>query len=299
MISIFLFIIIFLYNFSINKNVNDTNSVNNDLIFNSLESDSYNLSLIYNYSNNIYNSIKIKHKSKQNKRNQITCVLGVLANVNGLQIEESMLDWLLQYYDVYSVYQKYPGIFYEYPALRFAQWFSLKYNKEIILYVHTKGAYYNNSFQHKVRDVWKHEFTEPYKNLYLELLKNNMSDISLPFKSSTCTWYNGMFISNRAFNLINEIPYYEGILRHYYECLTFRETKDKNTKIRIRGVIYNSIGDKQVLDITNILPHYFKTAEYLQNKNNKSALISENFILVFIFIMLLKIILKLKYIKIC
>ena len=65
------------------------------------------------------------------------------------------------------------------------------------------------------------------------------------------------------------------------------------------GVIYNSIGDKQVLDITNILPHYFKTAEYLQNKNNKSALISENFILVFIFIMILKIILKLKYIKIC
>ena len=72
-----------------------------------------------------------------------------------------MLNWLLPEYDVYCVYQKYPGIMYEYPALRFAQWLSLNYNKKIILYVHTKGSFNYNDFQDKVRFVWKHEFTKP------------------------------------------------------------------------------------------------------------------------------------------
>ena len=33
-----------------------------------------------------------------------------------------MNEWLLPEYNVYTVYQKYPGKLFEYPALRFAQW---------------------------------------------------------------------------------------------------------------------------------------------------------------------------------
>lgn len=100
-------------------------------LFNSIEYDFYNLSSIYNDS---YNSIKIKHKSKKFLLKKEICIFGVLVNDKGLQIEDSMLEWLLPEYDVYCIYQKYPGVLYEYPALRFAQWFSITYNKEIILY---------------------------------------------------------------------------------------------------------------------------------------------------------------------
>ena len=121
--------------------------------------------MIYNKS---YNSIKIKHKSHtKNSKDSIICILGVLANENGLKIADSMLQWLLPEYDVYCVYQKYPGLLYEYPALRFAQWFSLLFNISVVLYVHTKGAFNQNSGQAKIRTVWRHEFTNPRKDMPL------------------------------------------------------------------------------------------------------------------------------------
>ena len=131
-------------------------------LFNSIEYDFYNLSLIYN---NSYNSIKIKHKSKVNLLRKEVCILGVLCNDKGLEIHNSMLLWLLPEYDVYCVYQKYPGILFEYPALRFAQWLSLNYDKSIILYVHTKGAFYQRKEQDLVIELWKHEFTKERKNV--------------------------------------------------------------------------------------------------------------------------------------
>ena len=194
-----------------NMNLNESFIKNNSEIiyyenlFNSIQYDFYNLSLIYN---NSFNSIKIKHKSNKNSFKKEVCILGVLCNDKGLEIHNSMLLWLLPEYDVYCVYQKYPGILFEYPALRFAQWFSLEYNKPIILYVHTKGAFYPRKEQELVIDLWKHEFTNNRKNIYINYIKNNSVDISLPFRKGTCTWLNGMFISNRAFKLINEIEYY-------------------------------------------------------------------------------------------
>ena len=132
-------------------------------LFNSIDNDFYNLSLIYKKS---YNSIKIKHKTNKNKSNKEICVFGVLVNDKGLQIEKSLLSWLLPEYDVYCVYQKFPGILFEYPALRFAQWFTIKENKSITLYIHTKGAFNQNLIQEKIRAVWKHEFTSPRKYIY-------------------------------------------------------------------------------------------------------------------------------------
>ena len=190
--------------------------------------------MIYNYS---YNTIKIKHKSNEAIFNAIVCIFGVLVNEKGLEIEKSMLQWLLPEYDVYCVYQKYPGKLFEYPALRFAQWISNTLKIRILLYVHTKGAFRPAIFQDNARALWKLEFTKPRNIIYIKLIENNETDISLPFKIGMTTLYNGMFISNRAFNLINIIG--NSIDRYYYEkFFMFNKTLEK---VRIKGVINDSI----------------------------------------------------------
>ena len=146
-----------------------------------------------------------------------------------------MIKWLLPEYDIYCVYQKYPGKLFEFPALRFAQWLSLRFNINIILYLHTKGAFhYEYANQEKVRKLWELEFTSPRKKIYIQLIKKNITDISLPFRNGACTWYNGMFISNRAFNLINTIQYYK-YNRFNYESLFI------NKNIRFRGILKDKI----------------------------------------------------------
>lgn len=219
-------------------------------LFALIDCDDYNLSLIYN---KFYNSIKIKHKSKivtskkksefNHSRKEI-CILGVLCNDEGMKIEKSLLNWLIPEYDVYCVYQKYPGILYEYPALRFAQWFSQVYNISIILYVHTKGAYNKGEHQEITRALWKHEFTKNNKKKYIQLLNNNFCDVALPFRFGSSTFFNGMFISKRAFNLINEIDYYPNN-RWHYESL-FRKTNKLNFSIRLKGVISDNILPNQL-----------------------------------------------------
>ena len=74
-----------------------------------------------------------------------------------------MVNWLNQEYDVYKIYQKYPGILYEYPALRFCQWLIENENISFLLYLHTKGATHK-SFKDSsmlIRKFWKKEFTKP------------------------------------------------------------------------------------------------------------------------------------------
>ena len=163
-----------------------------------------------------------------------------IARNKGLEIANSMIKWLLPEYDIYCVYQKYPGELFEYPALRFAQWLSLRFNINIILYVHTKGAFhYEHAYQEKVRKLWKLEFTSPRKKIYVQLIKKNMTDIASPFRNGACTWYNGMFISNRAFNLINTIQYYK-YNRWTYESLFI------NKNIRFRGILNDKITPNQI-----------------------------------------------------
>ena len=155
-----------------------------------------------------------------------------------------MLEWLIPEYDVYCVYQKYPGNLFEYPALRFAQWLSLLFNIKIILYIHTKGAFHQNKNQDIVRELWKYEFTNPRKNIYINLLKNNLADISLPFRYGIWTWFNGMFISYRAFYLVGTIEYFKAN-RWYYESL-FRNSIINITSIRFKGVLNDSINARYI-----------------------------------------------------
>ena len=233
-------------------------------LYNSIAFDYYNLSLIYN---NNYNTIKIKHKLNKNK-NLPVCVFGILVNDRGIEYEKSMLKWLLPEYDVYCVYQKYPGKLFEYPALRFAQWLSIEYNISIILYIHTKGASHPHIDQYYTRILWKHEFTKPKNKIYINLLKNNSADISLPFRLDYYTWYNSMFISNRAFQLINMIEA-NSTNRFYYEDF-FKNSINDSNNVRLKGVLNDSITSKQV---------YFSLYKYINElnsitiKNNKKIII--------------------------
>ena len=237
----------------------------NTKLFNSIESDYYNMSLIYKKD---YKSIKIKHKSMENKSNKIVCVFGIYVTDYGLQIADSMLNWLLPEYDVYCVYQLYPGELYEYPALRFAQWFSLNYNISIIFYLHTKGSANRIYYNAKVRTFWKIEFRKPNNNIYIKLLKDNITDISVPYRYNACTWFNGMFISNRAFIMVNEIPLAKW--RFHYECFLFKVKENNNSyNIRIKGIINDSIQPapmiKQIIYVVDKYEHY----EFLKNRNKK------------------------------
>ena len=288
-LTLIFFIISILNNFNIfstsiiKRNVDHSLLKNYNKLFDSIDYDYFNLSLIYKYN---YKSIKIKHKSFSNETNKITCVLGVLVNQRGINIANSMLEWLMNEYDVYCVYQKFPGDMYEYPALRFAQWYSLKYNKSIILYLHTKGAFNIHPFQDIIRSFWKHEFTKPNNYIYIQLLSNNITDVALPFRRSTCTWYNGMFISQRAFSLINEIPFYETIERHFYECLTFFQPDNFSYKIRFKGILSDFISTNEVMLKTEYLAKYFDTIEnYKNNIAKKSDIIMDEIKLIVLIIL--------------
>ena len=238
----------------------------NDILFNSIIGDNFNLSLIYHYN---YDNIKIKHQS-QNVTNKILCILGVLVNQNGIKIEKEMIHWLLPEYDIYSVYQKYPGILYEYPALRFAQWIIHALNKTILLYLHTKGAYNPSKNQLYVRKLWRNEFKKPRNNIYIQFILNNKTDISVPFRKDVCTWFNGMFISKRAFNLIPEVRISK--VRHFYEGGLFLVAK-----MRIKGIIND---DQSPYTIGKAIIQYLK----LPNKKKETIIIFfEFFFLLFIF----------------
>ena len=206
-----------------------------------------------------------------------------MCNDKGLEIEKKMLSWLLPEYDVYCVYQKYPGLLYEYPALRFAQWLSQIYNKNIILYVHTKGAFYPSKIQSQIIELWKHEFINPRKKIYIKLLKDNNADIALPFTNHIFTWFNGIFISNRAFNLIGEIES-KPSSRYYYETL-FWNSNITSKNIRFKGVLNDSVSGLDVILEINKYIQYFKIDE---NRKKKKLIYNIIIQIFFIFIIYIK-----------
>ena len=181
-----------------------------------------------------------------------------------------MLNWLWPQYDIYLVYQKYPGNLYEYPALKFAQWILQTSNKTLLLYLHTKGASHSISFQKLVRKLWKNEFTYPRNKIYIKFLLNNDTDITIPFRKDKCTWYNGMFISKRAFDLIHEVSINKR--RHFYEGGIFGAGS-----IRIKGIISDN---QSPSEIGNEVKKYLKLTKYIYIK----AIIQEIILLLFIII---------------
>jgi len=128
---------------------------------------------------------------------------------------------------------------YEYPALRFSQYLMQTLNKTMVLYLHTKGAFNNHTGQLFVIDLWKNEFTYPRNMIYLQSILTNQTDISVPFRKGKCTWFNGMFISKRAFDSINEVPIMTD--RGFYEGGIFA-----SPNIKIKGIINDDITPEEI-----------------------------------------------------
>ena len=90
-----------------------------------------------------------------------------IGNEIGLKIEKEMNEWLLPEYNIYTVYQKYPGKLFEYPALRFAQWLLKKKRHKFLLFIQTKGAFNPTKRQKGIRECWKNKYTGKRKFEYI------------------------------------------------------------------------------------------------------------------------------------
>ena len=217
----------------------------------------FNLSDIYPTYIVNSNTIKIIHKTK-NSNNKINCVFGVLENDEGKKIEKEMLNWLIHDYNIYIVYQKYPGKYFEYPALKFAQYLFKIKQIPLLLYIHTKGAFYpnrDNNIQIIVRELWKYEFSGNNIKKYTTPIINNEADVTTMFtgQNNKTTWFNGFFASYRAFELINNLDSKLGKKRWKFETL-FNETKT-----RVLGIVKNNIDN---------LPHPIAREYYKKIKMN-------------------------------
>ena len=79
--------------------------------------------------------------------------------------------------------------------------------------------------------MWKREFTGSRAKLYM----NDETDVTCPFcGTSKETWYNGMFISMHAFELIGRLALTDD--RYDYQRL-FRNHPD----VKVKGIIKNNI----------------------------------------------------------
>lgn len=147
------------------------------------------------------------------------CVIGCLFNENGKKILNELLSWTTLKYHTYIVYQKMPGNLYEYPALKFAKDISKLYNKPV-LYIHTKGAYYNRKESPYIRNIWKELFYSRYNYCYEKIKDSNT--LCCPYTGKTkIPWYNGFIASTSAWDSI-DLKYNAN--RFYYEDRLWNKT---------------------------------------------------------------------------
>lgn len=160
----------------------------------------------------------VEHRCKKNlsKTNVYTCILGVLLSEEGKRIEHYMLSWLTTKYNVISIRQPMPGLLYEFPALRFAQLFSVE-KKEAVLYLHTKGSANPAKVQRRIVNMWKHEFVVCKLDYDKRI---DQYDLLVPYPSHNgTTWFNGFIATPRAFSSIPQLEivddrfFYEGIFK--------------------------------------------------------------------------------------
>ena len=211
------------------------------------EKEKFNLFEIYPKEIVNKSTIKIIHQNNENIKNKFLCVFGVLENENGLKIEKEMNEWLLPEYNVYTVYQKYPGKLYEYPALRFAQWILKKKRKEFLLYIHTKGAFYPTKRQKGVRECWKNEYTGNRKFNYIIPIKKKKVDVTCILTGKKGgTWFNSFFISKKGFKILGKIKPSKN--RYYFERMF-----EKHPEVKTLGILKNKISTSRAWKTVNII----------------------------------------------
>lgn len=158
------------------------------------------------------------------------CVLGVVCNDRGLEIEKEMRAWLEPHFRLYEVLHD--GTRYEQPALRYMQALCVE-EQEPCLYLHTKGAFNHHSDTESVRKMWQREFTERIR-LYFDLVNRPFASVACPFTGSDkTTWFNGFVANEQAMADIPPIEPNEN--RKVFERL-FR-----GTDVNVIGVIRSDI----------------------------------------------------------
>ena len=95
-------------------------------------------------------------------------------------------------------------------------------------------------------------------NISILPILNNQTDVTTMFTgSSKITWFNGFYVSQRAFNIIRNLDrkLKKRKKRHKYE------TMFKGTKVRVLGIIKNNVN-------RNVHPYARKYLKeiYLNNK---------------------------------
>ena len=171
-----------------------------------------------------------------------TCILGVFLTENGKKIEQYMLSWLTKKYNVISIRQPLPGSLFEYPALRYAQLFSIEH-EEPVLYLHTKGAANPRKSQRRIVNMWMHEFVESKKEYEKNLDKY---DVLLPYSGpQNITWMNGFIGTPKAFSWLPPIAVFEN--RFFYEILF------KGSDLRFFGRRLTNIQRTDALDTTPLM----------------------------------------------
>lgn len=171
--------------------------------------------------------------------NKPICVFGILNNKIGREIENEMMEWLHDKYNVIRVYQEYPGVLYEYPALRFAQYFIMNSEKyDYCLYIHTKGAFMQNSCQPIIRKFWRDEFSTEKSTKYIDVISNENAVVSCPFSGPNReTWYNAFFANKKAWKSLGTLTPSEN--RYVFEYM-WRNFPD----VKIIGIVADKIEAK-------------------------------------------------------
>ena len=108
----------------------------------------------------------------------------------------------------------------------------------ILLYIHSKGAFYPNrdNIQNVVRELWKFEFSGNNIKKYITPIIDNQADVTTMFISrNQTTWFNGFYISYRAFNIIGDLDKKLNKPRHIFEILF------EGTKARVLGILENNV----------------------------------------------------------
>lgn len=146
----------------------------------------------------------IKYENITYKHTPIACVIGCLDNQLGKTICSELLQWVAPMFDTFVIHQDYPGILYEYPALQFAQVLS-RTHKIPVMYIHTKGAFNENSLQWRVRQCWHDEFIGKY-DLYHNFMQKQEPFVIAPFIGKPkIPWFNGYMANFSAWDGLGEI----------------------------------------------------------------------------------------------
>ena len=95
-----------------------------------------------------------------------------------------------------------------------------------------------------------------------------------------------MFISYRAFNLIDEIKYYPNY-RWHYENLFINSINNSNN-IRLKGILNDNITAMRALPECIKFLNLFKKEEQQMIVDNKKIILMESFLLSFIYIFIKK-----------